>query len=321
MTSVSELGYDTLDYDEIVFPHLGFAFHVNSTAFTIFGIDIQWYGLIITTGLILALIFALRNMRRVGIDPDRAIDVIIGGIIGGIVGARTYYVAFNWSEYAGDWKSILNTRQGGLAIYGGVIGAFLVGAIVCKFRKVRMLPMTDICGTSFLLGQAIGRWGNFTNQEAFGANTDNIFGMTGGRIQKWIAANYTSDVLNPDYPVHPCFLYESIWCLTGFIILAIVLKKFRKFDGQNFLLYLAWYGTGRFFIEGLRTDSLMIGTLRVSQVLAALCAIISIILLIIISSKVKRMGRDYKLYCDTEESRLLLADKSVKQESEENTDG
>lgn len=325
MTSVSELGYNDLDYDEIVFPHLGLDFHVDSTAFTIFGIDIQWYGLIITTGLILALIFALRNMRRIGIDPDRAVDGVIGGIIGGIIGARTYYVAFNWSEYAGNWKSILNTREGGLAIYGGVIGAFLAGAVVCKIRKVRLLPMMDICGTGFLLGQGIGRWGNFTNQEAFGANTDSIFGMSGGRIQKWIAANYTSDILNPEYPVHPCFLYESVWCLTGFVILAIVLKKFRKFDGQNFLLYLAWYGTGRFFIEGLRTDSLMIGMLRVSQVLAAVCVIVSVILLVIISGKIKRMGSDYKLYCDTEESRLLLeqadTSKSVKKESEENTDG
>ena len=327
MTTVSELGYDNLDYNEIVFPKLGFDFHIDSTAFTVFGLDIQWYGIIITTGLILALLFGLKNMRSVGLDPDRAIDAIIGGIIGGIIGARTYYVAFNWSEYAGDWKSILNTREGGLAIYGGVIGAFLVGGIVCKFRKVKLFPMLDICGTGFLLGQAIGRWGNFTNQEAFGKNTDNIFGMSGGRIQQWISRTYTPDVLNPDYPVHPCFLYESVWCLTGFIILAIMLRKYRKFDGQNFLCYLIWYGAGRFFIEGLRTDSLMIGTLRVSQVLAAVCVVVSTTLLIIFLSKVKRMGRDYKLYCNTEESKLLLAqaeqknNKSSKNESEENSNG
>ena len=329
MTTISELGYDNLDYNEIVFPKLGFDFHIDSTAFTVFGLDIQWYGIIITTGLVLALLFGLKNMRRVGLDPDRAIDAIIGGIIGGIIGARTYYVAFNWSEYAGDWKSILNTREGGLAIYGGVIGAFLVGGIVCKFRKVKLFPMLDICGTGFLLGQAIGRWGNFTNQEAFGRNTDNIFGMSGGRIQQWISRTYTADVLNPDYPVHPCFLYESVWCLTGFILLAIMLKKYRKFDGQNFLCYLIWYGTGRFFIEGLRTDSLMIGTLRVSQVLAAVCVVVSSILLAVSLSKVKRMGRDYKLYCDTEESKLLLAQaeqknnksKSSKNESEENSNG
>ena len=329
MTSVSELGYDNLDYNEIVFPKLGIDVHVDATAFSLFGLDIQWYGIIITTGLILALIIALKHMRGVGLDPDRAIDAIIGGIIGGIVGARAYYVAFNWSEYAGNWKSVLNTREGGLAIYGGVIGAFLVGGIVCKFRKVKLLPMMDICGTCFLLGQAIGRWGNFTNQEAFGRNTDNIFGMTGGRIQQWISRNYSVDVLNPDYPVHPCFLYESVWCLTGFFILLIILRKYRKFDGQNFLCYLIWYGTGRFFIEGLRTDSLMIGTLRVSQVLAVVCAVVSTALLIIFLSKVKRMGREYKLYCNTEESRLLLAQadgknqkpQPEKNESEENSNG
>lgn len=338
MTTVTEMGYDNLDYNEIVFPRLGFDFHIDSTAFTVFGLDIQWYGLIITIGLVLALIFGLRNMRRVGLDPDRAIDAIIAGIVGGIIGARTYYVVFNWSEYAGDWKAILNTREGGLAIYGGVIGAFLVGGIACKIRKVKLLPMLDICGTGFLLGQGIGRWGNFTNQEAFGANTDNIFCMSGGRIQKWISLNYTQDVLNPAYPVHPCFLYESVWCLTGFVILVIILKKFRKFDGQNFLLYLIWYGLGRFFIEGLRTDSLMIGTLRVSQALAAVCVVVCTILLIIFLSKVKRMGRDYKLYCNTEESKMLLAQadelnqktksksktdsqKSENQESEDNTNG
>ncbi len=336
MTSLSELGYKNLDNNEIVFPKLGLDFHVDATAFTVFGVAIQWYGIIITAGLVLALLFGLRNMRRVGIDPDRAIDAIIGGIIGGIIGARTYYVIFNWSEYAGNWKSILNTREGGLAIYGGVIGAFLVGGIVCKFRKVKLLPMLDICGTGFLLGQGIGRWGNFTNQEAFGRNTDSIFGMSGGRIQNWISRTYTPDVLNPNYMVHPCFLYESVWCLTGFVILAIFLKKYRKFDGQNFLLYLIWYGLGRFFIEGLRTDSLMIGTLKVSQALAAVCVIVCLILMIIFTSKVKRMGRDYKLYCNTEESRLLLAqadelnakstkksksDNSEKQESEDKNHG
>ena len=315
MTTVEELGYSNLESDEIVFPRLGFDFHVNPTAFTISGVKIQWYGVIITCGLFLALIFALKNMRRIGLDKDRAMDVIIGGIIGGIVGARTYYVAFNWSQYAGDWKSILNTREGGLAIYGGVIGSFVVGAVICKIRKVRMLPMMDICGTGFLLGQGIGRWGNFTNQEAFGANTDGLFGMSGGRIQSWISMNYSPDVLNPDYPVHPCFLYESFWCLTGFGIAAFILvRDRRKFDGQLILFYLAWYGTGRFFIEGLRTDSLTIGTLRVSQALAAVCVIFSVIMQIICFFRVKRLGKDYKLYRDTPESKALLAEADAKEE-------
>lgn len=302
-TSLRELGYESLDYDEIVFPKLGFDFHIDSTAFTIFGLEIQWYGIIITVGIILALIFGMCHFKKVGLDSANCIDVVTVGCIGGIIGARTYYVLFNWSEYAGDIKAILNIRQGGLAIYGGVIGALLFGISACKICKVKILPMLDVCGTGFLLGQAIGRWGNFTNQEAFGCNTDCIFGMSGGMIQNWIARNYSSDILNPNYMVHPCFLYESVWCLIGFFVLAYILNKHRKFDGQIALLYLGWYGLGRFFIEGLRTDSLTIGEagiLKVSQILAFVCVIFSVIMLLVCFSKVKRMGNDYKLYCNTE---------------------
>ncbi len=307
--SVSELGYENLDYHEIVFPRLGFDFHIDSTAFTVFGINIQWYGIIISFGIVLALLFGMRHFKKVGLDGASCLDVVTVGCIGGIVGARIYYVLFNWSEYAGDIKSILNVRQGGLAIYGGVIGALLSGMVACKICRVKILPMLDVCGAGFLLGQAIGRWGNFTNQEAFGCNTDCIFGMSGGRIQTWITQNYNREILDPDYMVHPCFFYESVWCLIGFVVLAYILNKFRKFDGQIALLYLGWYGLGRFFIEGLRTDSLTIGeagNLRVSQVLAFVCVIFSVIMLFICFSKINRMGADYKLYCDTEESKMLL---------------
>lgn len=311
MSTVEELGYSNLDYHEIVFPNLGIDVNIDPTAFTIFGMDIQWYGLIITFGLILALVYGFRNMVRVGIDPDRAIDAVIGGIIGGLVGARAYYVIFNWDEFGGDIGAILNTRNGGLAIYGGIIGALLVGGIVARIRKVKLLPLLDIVAVGFLIGQGIGRWGNFVNQEAFGSNTDGLLCMSGGRIQEWIYETYTmagDNSINPNYPVHPCFLYESLWCLAGFILLALVSRKWRKFDGQIFLMYIGWYGLGRFFIEGLRTDSLMIGTLRVSQVLAALCVVASVVLLIICYSKVKRMGRDYVLYCHSKESKALLAE-------------
>ncbi|MDE6657181.1 MAG: prolipoprotein diacylglyceryl transferase, partial [Oscillospiraceae bacterium] len=307
--SVSELGYENLDYDQIVFPRLGFEFHINPTAFRIFGLEIQWYGIIIAIGLLLALFFCMRQFKKVGLDSASCLDVVTVGCIGGIVGARTYYVVFNWSEYAGDLKSILNVRQGGLAIYGGVIGALIIGAFACKICKVKILPMLDVCGVGFLLGQAIGRWGNFTNQEAFGCNTGCIFGMSGGMIQNWITRNYNSEILDPNYMVHPCFFYESVWCLIGFFVLAYVLNHYRKFDGQIALLYIGWYGLGRFFIEGLRTDSLTIGeagTLRVSQILAFVCVIFSVIMLLVCFSKIKRMGNDYKLYCNTEESRMLL---------------
>lgn len=306
--------YLNLKHDEIAFPNLGLKFDADPTAFTIFGLEIQWYGLIITLGMFLAIIYAFSQMKRYGIDSDRAVDAVIGGIIGGIIGARLYYVILEWDNYKDNLADIFNIRLGGLAIYGGIIGALLIGGIVAKLRKVKLMPMLDIVGQGFLIGQCLGRWGNFFNQEAFGCNTDSIFGMTGGRIQSWISSNYINTncynnlkvELSPDAPVHPCFLYESVWCLIGFVILAIAARKMRKFDGQIFLMYTAWYGLGRAFIEGLRTDSLCIGNVRISQALAIICTVTSVLLLIIIGSKVKRMGSDYKLYCDTDESKELL---------------
>ena len=244
------------------------------------------------------------------------LGIIIGGIIGGVVGARAYYVLLNWSDYAGDWKSIFNIRGGGLAIYGGIIGSLLVGFLVAKIRKVKFLPLLDIVGIGFLLGQGIGRWGNFFNQEAFGCNTDSLFGMSGGRIQEWITDQYPSTTyfanfgttLDASQPVHPCFLYESLWCLLGFLLLAIFAKKIRRYDGQIFLIYICWYGAERAVVESLRTDSLVIGNVRVSQILAITCVVISIILQIAIGTKVKRMGVDYRMYKDTNESKQMLAE-------------
>ena len=315
MKTVAEMGYTNLDYDEIVFPNLGIDVHVKSTAFTIFGLDVQWYGVLIVCGLLLAMGFAYKNMRRVGIDSDRATDAIIGGILGALVGARAYYVIFNWNDYKDDLPSIFNTREGGLAVFGGLIGAVIVGGIICKIRKVKFLPMMDLCGVGFLIGQCVGRWGNFVNQEAFGKNTDSLFCMSGGRVQQWIALNYNAlgsynegVTMDPAYAVHPCFLYESTWCLIGAVLLGITLVKWRKFDGQIILMYMIWYGAARFFIEGLRTDSLTIGTLRVSQALSAVICVASLIVLMIKLSKVKRMGSEYKLYVDTAESKALLAE-------------
>lgn len=308
MTAISEL-----KQNQVIFPKLGIDITINDTAFTLFGLEIKWYGLLITLGMLLAMIYCFSQMKKYGIDPDRAIDAVIGGIIGGLIGARAYYVIMQWEDYAGNWKSIFNIRNGGLAIYGGIIGAVIVGGLVAKLRKVKLLPLLDVASMGFLLGQGIGRWGNFTNQEAFGYNTDNIFGMSSGKIRDWIIS-VNSDMsspadliaMNADKPVHPCFLYESVWCLLGFVLLAFFAKKIRKFDGQIFLMYLGWYGLERFFIEGLRTDSLMIGTMRVSQVLAAICFISSVILLVVILNKVKRMGDEYVLYVDTDESKELI---------------
>ena len=302
-----------LEPHEIQFPELGWKFNIDPTAFSVFGFDIQWYGIIITLGLILALIYALPRMKRFGLDSDRSVDAIIGGVIGGIIGARIYYVLMRWDEYKWDWKAIINTRQGGLAIYGGIIGALLVGLIICRIKKIKMLPMLDIVSLGFLIGQGVGRWGNFFNQEAFGTNTSSFLGMTGGTIQRTISDGMQlgGDMYENgldmlwEKPVHPCFFYESVWCLLGFVILAFWSKR-RKYDGQIFLMYLAWYGAERFVVEGLRTDSLMLGNIRISQALSAIIFVASVILQIVLYSRKKRDPESMPLYVNTEESHHLI---------------
>ncbi|MDO4863402.1 MAG: prolipoprotein diacylglyceryl transferase [Ruminococcus sp.] len=305
-----------LEPHRIEFPNLGFGFSIDPTAFTVFGLDIQWYGIIITLGLILAIIYVFPRMKRFGIDSDRAVDAVIGGVLGGIVGARLYYVAMKWEDYnkgslGETFKAVINTRNGGLAIYGGIIGAFIVGFIICKIRKVRILPMLDVTVLGLLIGQGVGRWGNFVNQEAFGTNTDLFVGMTGGTIQRTISnatqlggSMYDSGIMW-EKPVHPCFLYESLWCILGFVILALISKK-RRYDGQILLMYMAWYGFERFFVEGLRTDSLMLGNIRVSQALSAIIFIVSVIIQIVMFFRIKRDPESFVLYASTEESRRLI---------------
>lgn len=306
------------DYTEIRFPKLGWEFHIDPTAFTIGGVRIQWYGIIIALGLALAVLYCFPRMKRFGIDSDRAVDAVLGGVIGGIVGARLYFVLSSWEDYKKDsfketFLAVINTRNGGLAIYGGIIGALTVGLIICKIRKLKLLPMLDIAGIGLLIGQGVGRWGNFVNQEAFGTNTDFVLGMTGGRIQHVI--NDSMQIGGSMYenglemlwekPVHPCFFYESVWCLLGFVLLAFWSKR-RKYDGQLILMYMAWYGAERFVVEGLRTDSLMVGSIRISQLVSAVIFIASVILQIVIGFKVKRDPESFVLYASTEESRLII---------------
>lgn len=314
------------DVTEIQFPKLGWTFHIAPTAFSVGGIDIQWYGVIIVTGLILALLYVLPRMKRFGLDADRAIDAIIGGVIGGIIGARVYYVLLRWDEYKGDLKAIFNTRNGGLAIYGGLIGAILVGLVICKVRKVKMLPMLDIVSLGFLIGQGIGRWGNFVNQECFGSNTDWLLSMTGGRIQNTIIEQTSlggemningNATMMWNMGVHPCFFYESMGCLLGFLVLSFWSKR-RKYDGQIFLMYLAWYGTVRFFIEGIRTDSLMAGSLKFSQMVSAVLVVASVIIQLVMLSKRKRDPESCTLYADTEESKKLLEESLLKRRDSKN---
>ncbi len=299
----------------VSFPGLNLEFKVPvSFELPVINFDIHWYGVIIAIGLVLALIYGFSLCeKRYGLEENKVLNVVIGGIIGAIVGARLYYVAFSWSDYKDNLSEIFNIRGGGLAIYGGLIGAILVGVIMCKICKVEIAPMLDLAALGFLIGQGIGRWGNFVNNEAFGSNTTLPWGMTSDTIKATLERNVTSlaehgIAIDPSLPVHPTFLYESLWCLLGFLVLHIY-SKHRKFDGEIFGLYTAWYGFGRFFIEGLRTDSLYIpGTsLRVSQMLAGVLVIASIIFLIVV--RIRKHLNPYSakpLYVETFESKEII---------------
>lgn len=227
--------------------------------------DIYWYGIIIATGFLLALIYGLKNAGRYNLNPDRMLDVILVATPIAILSARAYYVIFDGEKLngIGDFFGF-GTSSGfaGLAIYGGVIGAFVSGALMCKLRNIKILDMFDVAAAGFLIGQGIGRWGNFVNQEAYGAFT----GSSWWGMQSEKTISEMGEGL-----VHPCFLYESIWCIAGFFILNHFSKK-RRFSGEISLMYCVWYGFGRGFIELLRTDSLMIGKLKVSCLLSfAVC--------------------------------------------------
>lgn len=268
----------------VQFPGLGLEFTLDRVAFTVFGMPIYWYGILIATGLALAIVFAFSHARRFGIDSDRMVDVILIGTVCAVIGGRAFYVATAPFEYA-SFAEMLDIRLGGVAIYGAVIAAFLSGYFACRWRKVPILPMFDLAGMGFLLGQGIGRWGNFVNQEAFGTNTTLPWGMYSEgtynyllSVQATLAAEGVT--VDPTQPVHPTFLYESIWCLVGFALLASHIKK-RRFNGELFLLYIIWYGLGRYWIEGLRTDALMVtSTLRTSQLVALVSVATAVVLLV-----------------------------------------
>ncbi len=262
---------------QVEFPGLGLEFTVHETAFTIGSFEVKWYGIIIAVGFLLAILYASRRAKKMNIDMDKLFDAVIAGLIGSIIFARLFYVVF----YPGDkyWKNpmeILAIHSGGLAIYGGVMGALLFGGIVAKLRKLSVPAVFDLTALGFLIGQCIGRWGNFVNQEAFGTATELPWRMYSDNTLQVVGGS-----------AHPCFLYESILCLIGFILLHFFTKHHRRYDGQTFLLYIVWYGFCRFFIEGLRTDSLLIPVvgLRVSQVIAGASVVIGLLLLFLFRKK------------------------------------
>lgn len=301
----------------VSFPGLGWTFELNRVAFSLFGLNVYWYGVIIAFGFLLAILYANWRAPQVGLDADAITDVVFGASIIGVIGARLYYVAFRWEDFSHDLWSILDTRNGGLAIYGGIIFGFVSGWLLARWRKVRFLPLADLAAGGFLIAQSVGRWGNFFNVEAFGSNTSLPWGMTGPSIQNYLSLHQQElealgVAVDPMQPVHPTFLYESLWCLLGFLLLQLLMKR-RRFDGQGLLFYLGWYGAGRMVIEGLRTDSLLIGSsgIRVSQLLAAALVLASLCIYLLVERKRKAQPERFVLYVDTEESRQLLAKKSA----------
>ncbi len=259
-----------MNISEIGFPGLGIEpFKVNSIAFTVFGIEIAWYAVIITFGMIMAVLYCSYRAKQINMKMDDVIDFALAAIPIGIIGARLYYILTKLENFPTfrDWLAI---RDGGLAIYGGIIGGAIAVLVVARVKKIKFLAFADCTMPAIILAQAIGRWGNFCNGEAFGYATD-IF----CRMSLNNNLTYYETIM-----VHPCFLYESLWNILGFVLINLFYTK-RKYDGQIFVAVCGWYGLGRAWIEGLRTDSLYLPeifgleNLRISQVLAvvifALC--------------------------------------------------
>lgn len=224
---------------------------MDPVAFRIFGIEIMWYGVLISLGVLLGVLFALRECKRIGFKEDNLLDFLLIAIPSAIIGARAYYVIFSWNYYSKNLSEIINIRNGGLAIHGALIAGIIVGILFCRKRKIKVLELLDIVIPSVALGQAIGRWGNFVNQEAHGGPTDLPWGI---RVN--------------GQKVHPTFLYESLINILIFIFLIWFRKNKKTTDGQVLALYMILYSAGRFFVEGLRTDSLMFIGLRVAQLIS-----------------------------------------------------
>ncbi len=290
---------------DIRFPHLGIVLHNLKDGITIFGVEIKFYGIIITLGFVLAYLICVKEAKRTGQDEELYLDFLLWLAIPSIIGARLYYVLFSLDEYfqpgKGFWKTfvdIINIRNGGLAIYGGVIAGIIVGIIFAKKKKVNFFLMADTVCLGLVIAQAIGRWGNFFNREAYGEYTDSLFAMcipadyyiNNGSIGSLVNAGVITEKIAQNtvvydsmtwISVHPTFLYESLWNI-GLFILLMIYRKHKKFDGELALLYLWGYGLGRVWIEGLRTDSLYIPGihLRISQLIAGACVLVAAALIV-----------------------------------------
>ncbi len=286
------------DFSRVTFGGVENVFDVSSVfcEFLINGqvYSIKWYGVIIAFGLVLAALFGGRIAYTWKMDLSKMVDVLIYGMFGGIICARAYYVIFEWDYYSLHPEEIFQIWRGGLAIYGGIIGGIIAAFITCKLEKLNFYNLLDCAGMSLLIGQGIGRWGNYANQEAFGVFTNGNYGMMSDKVISYIEAHpelygleNVADI--PTYIeennlfVHPTFFYEFAWCMLGVLVLYIITRKFRKFSGQTFLCYGIWYGLERAVVEGLRTDSLYIGNtdLRVSQVLSVAIVVVCAVILVV----------------------------------------
>ena len=256
----------------IGFPGFGIGpFAINPVAFSVFGFDIVWYGMILTLGIVCGILYAFwRAVKSEGISTDAMMDIAIFAIPSAAIGSRIYFILFNLDQFP-TFRSMFQLRMAGLAIYGAIIAAVAVTFAVCKFKKLPFLKVLDATAPAIMLGQIIGRWGNFINAEAFGTATDLSWRMSIVGVGE----------------VHPTFLYESLWNLLGFALINLILYRRKKFDSQIFLTYIAWYGFGRMLIEGLRVDSLMLGSFRISQIIGGLCFVGGVILIIWLSARAK----------------------------------
>ena len=276
------------NFTHVYFDGLGIDFDLPSVAFSIFGYEIHWYGIIIAFGFALAVLYGGRMAYKWKMSLDGMTDVLIWGTLFGIICARLYYVAFEWDYYATHLNEIIAIWNGGIAIYGGIIGALIGAAIGCKIGKINFLNLLDLGALGLLIGQGIGRWGNFFNQEAFGANTDTaLFRMWSSKIHDTLEVSASTLAekgmsVDPNTAVHPTFLYESLCTLTVFIILLLVRSKStHKYEVVS--MYMVGYGIARFFLEGLRTDSLYIAgtTIRTSQLLSLILVVAGLVIIIV----------------------------------------
>ncbi|BDF34928.1 prolipoprotein diacylglyceryl transferase [Lachnospiraceae bacterium] len=280
----------------IDFPNIGIHLKSVGDHITVFGFDITYYGMLIGLGILAGIFIAAAEAKRSGQNSEDYFDLAIYAVIFSIIGARIYYVIFSWDMYKDDLLSIFNTRQGGLAIYGGVIAAVITVIIYARIKKMSAPLIFDTAGLGLVAGQMIGRWGNFFNREAFGEYTNNLLAMKlpvdavrGSDITE-LMRKHMEQVDGVSYiQVHPTFLYESLWCLMVLVIM-LIYRKYKKFDGEVFLIYLLGYGVGRAWIEGLRTDQLLLPGVGwpVSQVLAGIIAVVSLGLIIYKRYKIRQ---------------------------------